>query len=126
MKRIVISLILGAWLLCGADFNGLWEGPTSMKTGDGRTMMLHVKIKQESDKLSGGVWTEDHDAGDPRPIRNATIDRNRLRFEVPQHGDLVVTFDLVAEEDTLSGVAKFQGENGPQELKLSLKRVPAR
>jgi hypothetical protein len=83
-------------------------------------------LKQEGNKISGGVWTEDHDKDNPKPIQAGALDGNELRFEVPQKADAVVTFELQLSGDTLNGKARFPGPNGPQEVKLSLKRLPAK
>ena len=122
MRRFFLSILLLAGLMRAADFTGLWEGPTDLKDNEGNAVVFHLRLAQQAGKLSGGVWTEDHDADNPRPVQNAAVDGDHLRFEVPQKGDLVVRFDLVAEGEALTGVAKFQGPSGPQEIKLTLKR----
>jgi len=123
MKRIVLGILASASFLFAADFNGVWEGPLGMKDREGHAVVMHVRLKQDANKLSGELWTREDDPDEPRPIQNGTVSGNQLHFEVPQKGELVVSFDLLAEGDALNGAAKFQGPNGPQEIKLSLKRA---
>jgi hypothetical protein len=126
MKRTLFTALLATALLHAADVSGRWDGPTEMKNQDGEAIVFHILLKQDGNKVSGGVWTEDHDEDNPRSIRNGTLDGTKLRFEVPQHADAVVTFELDLNGDTLNGKASFQGPNGPQEIKLSFKRLPVR
>ena len=124
--RIVLTMILIVCAAAAGDLSGGWQGPTDMKDRDGNALVFHMKLQQDGAKLSGGVWTDDHDEDQPRPIQRGTVDGNHVRFEVPQKADAVVTFELETDGETLTGWAKFQGPNGPQQIKLSLKRVPSR
>lgn len=129
MKRaFLISLIclIAVNPLTAADVGGRWDGPTDMKNGDGEPVVVHLLLKQEGANISGGVWTEDHDESNPRPVQNGSIDGTKLRFEVPQKTDAVVTFELDVTVDGLGGVARFQGPNGAQEIKIVFHRPPAR
>jgi hypothetical protein len=126
MKAILLGLLLTAGAICAADFAGRWDGTTDLKDRDGRTVPMHMRLTQEAGKISGGIWTEDHDEDQPRAIQNATLNGNHLRFEVPQKADAVVTFELDVDGDSMTGSAKFQGPNGAQELKLALKRAAAK
>jgi len=129
MKRVIpISLIclIATSLLCAADVSGRWDGPTDMKNGNGEPVVFHLLVKQEGAKVSGGVWTEDHDENNPRPIQNGVLEGTKLRFEVPQKADAVVTFELTMTVEALDGTIRFQGPNGPQEIKISFHRPPAR
>lgn len=129
MKRaflIGLMCLMAAGPLSAADVGGRWDGPTDMKNGDGEPVVVHLLLKQDGAKVSGGVWTEDHDENNPRPVQNGTLDGAKLHFEVPQKADAVVTFELVLTADGLGGVARFQGPNGAQEVKIVFHRPPAR
>jgi hypothetical protein len=129
MNRILFAVFFATVLLQGAelDVSGRWDSPTEMKNRDGQPVVLHMLLKQESGKISGGVWTEDHDEDQPKPIQRGSIDGDKLRFEVPQTAEAVVAFELELGSGALNGIAKFQGPNGQaQEIKLSFKRVPAK
>jgi len=126
MRRILLSFLLPIFLLQGSDISGRWDSPTEMKDQDGKAVVIHMLIKQEGAKISGGVWTEDHDADQPKPIQNGTIEGTRLRFEVPQRGDAVVAFDLEVSAEEIHGTAKFQGPAGAQEVKLAFHRADGR
>lgn len=125
MKRIFLTGLLATALLHAADVGGRWDGPTEIKNGNGEPVVLHLLLKQEGTKISGGVWTEAHDEDNPRPIRNGLLEGTRLRFEVPQKADAVMAFDLEVTGNTLNGGIRFQGPNGPQEIKVSFRRPPA-
>src|SRR5262249_24912813 len=113
-------------LLHAADVGGRWDGPSEMKNGNGQPVVFHLLLKQEGTKISGGVWTEDHDEDHPRPIENGLLEGTRLRFEVPQKAGVLVVFELAVNAGTLDGAIRFQGPNGPQEVKISFQRPPAR
>ena len=124
MRRIILGMLAAASMMLAADIDGVWEGPVDLKNGNGQQVVLHMRLKQDGEKLSGGVWAEEHDEDSPRPIQNGTVSGNRLTFDVPQKADFVVKFDLIAESDGLNGTVKFQGDNGAQEMKIALKRRP--
>jgi hypothetical protein len=126
MKRMVFISLIAAYLLSAADFGGRWDGPTDMKNGNGEQVVFHLLLRQEGTKVSGGVWTEDHDENNPRPIQNGVLEGTKLHFEVPQKADALVTFDLALNPETLDDTIRFQGPNGPQEIKISFQRPRAR
>ena len=125
MKRLLFLTLMVAGLLSATDVAGRWDGPTEMKNGNGEPVVLHLLLKQDGAKVAGGVWTEDHDETNPRPIQKGMIEGTKLHFEVPQKADAVVTFDLTVAPDALDGTARFQGPNGPQEIKISFRRPAA-
>jgi hypothetical protein len=127
-KVLLISLtcLIATSLLSAADVSGRWDGLTGMKNGNGEPVVFHLLLKQEGTKVSGGIWTEDHDENNPRPIQNGILEGTKLRFAVPQKADAVVTFELALTAEALDGVVRFQGPNGPQEIKVSFHRPPAR
>src|SRR5215831_5137930 len=126
MTRILFATLIAASLLSAADVAGRWDGPTEMKNGNGDAVVFHLLLKQDGAKVAGGVWTEDHDENNPRPIQNGVVEGTKLHFEVPQKADAVVTFDLVLTAEALEGAIRFQGPNGPQEMKISFHRVPVK
>ena len=126
MKRMLFISLIATCLLPAADLAGRWDGPTDMKNGNGKKVVFHLLLRQEGAKVSGGVWTEDHDENNSRPIQNGVLEGTKLRFEVPQNADAVVTFELALTVETLDGTARFQGPNGPQEIKISFHRPRAR
>ena len=126
MKRILLISLVVSNLLSAADVGGRWDGRTEMKNGSGEPVVVHLLLKQEGATVSGGVWTEDHDENNPRPIQNAVLEGTKLRFEVTQKADAVVSFELALSGETLDGTARFQGPNGPQEIKISFHHPPAR
>ena len=129
MKRaLLISLIcwIAASPLLAVDVGGRWDGRTDMKNGDGEPVVVHLLLKQDGTKVTGGVWTEDHDESNPRAVQNGTVEGTKLRFEVPQKADAVITFELALTADGLNGVARFQGPNGAQEIKILFSRPTAR
>ena len=99
MKRILLISLVVSNLLFAADVGGRWDGRTEMKNGNGEPVVVHLLLKQEGTKL---------------------------RFEVPQKADAVVSFELALSGETLDGTARFQGPNGPQEIKISFHHPPAR
>ena len=127
MKRSFFAMFLAAGFVCAADISGRWDSPTEMKNRDGEPLVMHMRLQYQGGKISGGVWTEDHDEDQPRLIQNATLDGNKLRFEVPQRENAVVTFELQVSDNALAGVARFQGQDGAQqEVKLAFRRVPVK
>ena len=118
--------MLATALLHATDVDGRWDGPTEIKNGDGDPVVFHLLLKQDGTRISGGVWTEDHDEDNPRPIQNGTIDGVKVRFEVPRKGTAVVAFELELKAETLDGKIQFQGPDGPQIIPISFKRKPAR
>jgi len=125
MKRMLFINLIATCLLSATDVAGRWDGPTDMKNGN-EQLVFHLLLRQEGAKVSGGVWTEDHDENNPRPIQNGVLEGTKLHFEVPQKADAVVNFDLVLNTETLDGTIRFQGPNGPQEIKISFQRPRAR
>ena len=103
-----------------------WDGPTDMTNGDGEPVVVHLLLKQDGAKISGGLWTEDHDESNPRPVQNGSLEGTKLRFEVLQKADAVITFELALTADRLGGVARFQGPNGAQEIHIVFHRPPGR
>lgn len=126
MQRIIFIALLVTALVHATDVSGRWDGPIEMKDRDGEPVVFHLLLKQEDNKVSGGVWTADHDEDHPRPIQNGVLNGTRLRFEVPQRADAVVTFELEVSTDTLNGTIRFQGPNGAQEVRVSFKRLLTR
>ena len=126
MTPTLFTAMLATALLHAADVSGRWDGPTDMKNQNGDVVVFHILLKQDGNKVSGGVWTEDHDEDNPRPIQNGAFDGSKLRFEVRQRADAVVAFELELSGDTLNGKASFQGPKGSQEIKLSFRRLPVR
>jgi|SRR5579872_957934 len=126
MRRVFLLTMAAAVLLHAADVGGRWDGPTEMKNGNGEPVVVHLLLKQDGNRISGDVWTEDHDEDNPKPIQNGSVDGAKVRFDVPQNGNAVVAFELELKTDTLDGTAKFQGPNGPQTIQISFKRKAAR
>jgi hypothetical protein len=126
MKRMLLISLIATCLLPAADVAGRWDGPTDMKNSNGEQVVFHLLLRQEGAKVSGGVWTEDHDENNPRPIQNGVLEGTKLHFEVPQKADALVTFDLALNTETLDGTIRFQGPNGPQEIKISFQRPQTR
>src|SRR5262249_36505785 len=69
-------------------------------------------------KISGGVWTEDHDEDHPRPIENGLLEGTRLRFEVPQKAAAVVIFELAVNASTLDGAIGFKDRMGARKSRF--------
>ena len=126
MKRMLLISLIATCLLPAADVAGRWDGPTDMKNGNGEQVVFHLLLRQEGAKVSGGVWTEDHDENNPRPIQNGVLKGTELHLEVPQKADAVVTFDLALNTEPIDGTIRFQGPSGPQEIKISFQRQRAR
>jgi len=126
MQRIIFIALLATALLHAMDVSGRWDGPIEMKDRDGEPVVFHLLLKQEGNKVSGGVWTADHYENHPLPMQNGVLNGSRLRFDVPQRADAVVTFELEVSTDTLNGTIRFQGPNCAQEVRASFKRLLAR
>jgi hypothetical protein len=118
MKSIFLSLLLAAaWTLSGADLTGKWSGTVDMKQdGEAQTIPVVMIVKQDGNKLTGTVGTED----EQHAIQKGLVDGDTVTMEA-DNGEAIYYLELKVDGDQISGAVKA-GADG-EKMKIALKRV---
>ena len=113
---------LALFLLCatamGADLSGQWSGRFKAEGSDHSIPQLII-LKQQARTLSGSAGP---DASEQYPLENGKVDGNKVSFQVTT-GEWRFTYNLKAEQDSLSGDLKLESTTQSRNAKVTLIRV---
>jgi hypothetical protein len=89
MKNALVVVILVAVGAMASDLTGTWSGTFKVEGGDHATPQLFI-LKQDRNRLTGSGGP---DAEEQYPIEHASIDGERVRFELTT-GEWQFTYNL--------------------------------
>ena len=103
--RWMVSLLLSACLLWGADLTGTWKGVA--KTPAGRELKVIIVLQKEGDKLTGSIGNEEGSI----PFDEVTLADGELTLKFQYEGSYTVK--LKVQGDALEGnYTSSRGESG--------------
>jgi len=125
MRHALLLLLLAAFGAAATGVSGKWTGTGEARLPDGSPISgtLFLALEQQQDgRLSGSAGCDEASA---QPIRNGKTDGVKVRFEItnPRNG-VVSKFDLsLAGEDQLEGSVSAEAAGVRRTMTLKLARV---
>jgi hypothetical protein len=120
MKKLIVTALLCALSLIGAEVTGKWSGTADAKRDDGSTSTENVyfTFKQDGNTVTGTASgpNEDHS------IRNGKVEGNTITFELEPDGRGIFKVKVTVDGDKMTGDVSSDNAGGVKVATLSLKR----